>query len=224
MTARKTAAIKRTRATTPPAEGLAGTRQTKTAATRHRIATAVRALLIEDGFGALTFAQIAERAGVARSTVYYEFDSKPKLLSVVLEEATERAGINWLETVLRHSDAVDTLQRTITLACRFWFSEYPLFQRMLALSAADPEVADVIATWNEDRLRAMQHLTDKLAKEGKLRPECSKREVLSVLVLSTSFETFQQLLSTNMAVPDRIASTLFSLCSSVIETGEAVLT
>ncbi|WP_410538906.1 TetR/AcrR family transcriptional regulator [Streptomyces sp. KL2] len=53
-------------------------------ATRQRLYEAAVSLVAEQGFSATTVEEIAERAGVAKGTVYYNFSSKTGLLEALL--------------------------------------------------------------------------------------------------------------------------------------------
>ncbi|GAA4291577.1 TetR/AcrR family transcriptional regulator [Actinomadura luteofluorescens] len=65
-------------------------------ATREKLFTAAIELIAESGLAATTVDQIAERAGVAKGTVYYNFDSKAALFAALLEY-----GVDRLATALR---------------------------------------------------------------------------------------------------------------------------
>lgn len=68
---------------------------TRREATRHKLYEAAVTLIAEQGFSATTVDEIAERAGVAKGTVYYNFASK----SVLFEELL-RHGVGLLTTSL----------------------------------------------------------------------------------------------------------------------------
>ncbi|MEV7171051.1 TetR/AcrR family transcriptional regulator [Streptomyces sp. NPDC093224] len=53
---------------------------------RRQILDAVAALLLQDGYEALTISKVAARAGVAKGTVYLYFDSKQELLAALQAE------------------------------------------------------------------------------------------------------------------------------------------
>ncbi|SEK31928.1 TetR/AcrR family transcriptional regulator [Rhodococcus maanshanensis] len=57
---------------------------------RRQILDAVAALLLEDGYEALTVSKVAARAGVAKGTVYLYFDSKQELLAALQAQMWER--------------------------------------------------------------------------------------------------------------------------------------
>ncbi|MER6050977.1 TetR/AcrR family transcriptional regulator; helix-turn-helix transcriptional regulator [Streptomyces sp. BHT-5-2] len=73
--------------------------------TRRRLFDAAVTLIAEQGFSATTVEEIAERAGVAKGTVYYNFSSKN-----VLYEELLRDGVDLLAASLRTA-ADDTAAR-----------------------------------------------------------------------------------------------------------------
>ncbi|MFD5556290.1 TetR/AcrR family transcriptional regulator [Streptomyces sp. NPDC127068] len=77
---------------------------TRRQATRQKLYEAAVTLIAEQGFSATTVDEIAERAGVAKGTVYYNFASK----SVLFEELL-RHGVGLLAASLR--DAADGSRR-----------------------------------------------------------------------------------------------------------------
>src|SRR5919204_4414645 len=70
--------------------------------TRARILQATRELLLApEGVAGFTIDAVAERAGVARMTVYYQFGSKPGLLEAVFDALAAQAGMQDLATAFR---------------------------------------------------------------------------------------------------------------------------
>jgi AcrR family transcriptional regulator len=68
-------------------------------ATRQKLYEAAVTLIAEQGFSATTVDEIAERAGVAKGTVYYNFASKNELFEELL-----RHGVGLLTASLRAAD------------------------------------------------------------------------------------------------------------------------
>ncbi|MFH8367278.1 TetR/AcrR family transcriptional regulator [Streptomyces sp. NPDC018031] len=78
---------------------------TRRQATRRKLFEAAVTLIAEQGFSSTTVEEIAERAGVAKGTVYYNFASK-----TVLFEELLRHGIELLTDSLQHA-ADETAER-----------------------------------------------------------------------------------------------------------------
>lgn len=102
-------------------------------ATRQKLYEAAVTLIAEQGFSATTVDEIAERAGVAKGTVYYNFASK----SVLFEELL-RHGVGLLSRSLREAaertareggskvDALDAMVR----AGLVFIDRYPAFTQL----------------------------------------------------------------------------------------------
>jgi AcrR family transcriptional regulator len=67
-------------------------------ATRQKLYSAAVTLLAEQGFSSTTVEEIAERAGVAKGTVYYNFSGKAELFEELM-----RHGVGLLRTELQHA-------------------------------------------------------------------------------------------------------------------------
>ncbi|GAA3904249.1 TetR/AcrR family transcriptional regulator [Streptomyces lacrimifluminis] len=106
---------------------------TRREATRQKLYEAAVTLIAEQGFSATTVDEIAERAGVAKGTVYYNFASK----SVLFEELL-RHGVELLTASLREAaertdrdggTKVDALDAMIRAGLVF-ISRYPAFTQL----------------------------------------------------------------------------------------------
>lgn len=106
---------------------------TRREATRQKLYEAAVTLIAEQGFSATTVDEIAERAGVAKGTVYYNFASK----SVLFEELL-RHGVGLLTASLRDAaertareggSRVDALDKMIRAGLGF-IARYPSFTQL----------------------------------------------------------------------------------------------
>jgi AcrR family transcriptional regulator len=102
-------------------------------ATRQKLYEAAVTLIAEQGFSATTVDEIAERAGVAKGTVYYNFASKNELFEELL-----RHGVGLLTTSLRDAAAgvtgrggskVDGIDAMIRAGLVF-IARYPSFTQL----------------------------------------------------------------------------------------------
>ncbi len=106
---------------------------TRRRATRAKLYEAAVTLIAEQGFSATTVDEIAERAGVAKGTVYYNFKSKTELFEELL-----RHGVSLLtaslrtaaeETAGRGGSRVDALDAMIRAGLVF-IDRYPAFTQL----------------------------------------------------------------------------------------------
>lgn len=102
-------------------------------ATRQKLYEAAVTLIAEQGFSSTTVDEIAERAGVAKGTVYYNFASKTELFEELL-----RYGMGLLTASLREASAevlgrdgshVDALDAMIHSGLDF-IARYPAFTQL----------------------------------------------------------------------------------------------
>ncbi|KNE81549.1 MULTISPECIES: TetR/AcrR family transcriptional regulator [Streptomyces] len=106
---------------------------TRRRATRTKLYEAAVTLIAEQGFSATTVEEIAERAGVAKGTVYYNFASKTELFEELL-----RHGVGLLtaslqraadETAERGGSRVDALDAMVRAGLAF-IDRYPAFTQL----------------------------------------------------------------------------------------------
>ncbi|MEV6328236.1 TetR/AcrR family transcriptional regulator [Streptomyces sp. NPDC051909] len=106
---------------------------TRRQATRAKLYEAAVTLIAEQGFSATTVDEIAERAGVAKGTVYYNFKSKTELFEELL-----RHGVSLLagslraaaeETAERGGSRIEALDAMIRAGLVF-IDRYPAFTQL----------------------------------------------------------------------------------------------
>lgn len=102
---------------------------TRREATRQRIFAAAVELIAEQGFAATTVDEIAERAGVAKGTVFYNFGSKAALFSELLEYGIDRMAVR-LQQATEGLAPLDALEAVVGAELAF-IGEYDAFARLL---------------------------------------------------------------------------------------------
>lgn len=120
-----------------------GKRTTASDATRTRILDAARELAADAGFSRLTMESVAERAGVSRLTIYYQFGSKADLLEALLDHLARRGGVDGLPDAFREADPLVGLARMIDVFCGFWASDPVAIRRIRGWATVDPELEAV---------------------------------------------------------------------------------
>lgn len=171
------------------------------APTREKLFQAAVTLIAEQGFSATTVDEIAEAAGVAKGTVYYNFASKSELFEELL-----RHGVELLTNDLRaasastasagggHVDALDAMVR----AGLVFIDRYPAFTRLYVA-----ELWRTNRTWNSTllvvRRRAVAVVEEELragVEEGELSGDIdvtltAAALVGMVLVAALDWKAFQ---------------------------------
>ena len=107
-----------------------GQRQAAVDGTRARILAAARDLLAaEAGVSAFTVDAIAEQAGVARMTVYYQFESKRGLLEALFDHFANRGLVQPLRAAFERSEPLEALDAFVAAFCGFWASDRVALRR-----------------------------------------------------------------------------------------------
>lgn len=174
-----------------------GRRQEAIEQTRARILAAARELLVgSDAFAAFTIDAVARKAGVARMTVYYQFDSKTGLLEALMDDLAARGQMDRLALAFQQPEPLDALAEFIAAFGRFWSAERLAMRRLRSLAALDPDFELAVRgrdEWRRQGLRViMQRVVERHARPS---PE-TMDEAVDLLYTLTSFETFDTLAGT----------------------------
>jgi AcrR family transcriptional regulator len=154
--------------------------------TRARIVAAVRALLEEGTFHESTVEEVAERAGVARATLYQHFGSRLGLVDAMCETFDENPALKKLRTSL---DLDEFIANTVD----FWATEEKVLAQLYGVAAVDPAAQALVERQRRDRQSELRRLVRGLASSGRLRPGIGERRAFALLSVATSFETFREL-------------------------------
>jgi len=136
---------------------------------------------------------VAERAGVARATLYQHFRSRLGLIDAMCETFDENPALVALRKEIDLGSADDALERTIAHVCSFWASEERVLVQLYGVVAVDPAAADLVDRQRNDRRGELARVARRLAKEGRLGDGLNEKRALTLLMLLTSFETFREL-------------------------------
>jgi AcrR family transcriptional regulator len=167
------------------------TRSRKAEATRARIKSAVRDLLADGTFHRATMEEVADRAAVSRATLYQHFRSRLDLIDAVCETFAENPALRELRKLVVDPDPEVALDRTVASSVRFWASEDAVLAQLYGVAAIDPAAQDLVDRQRADRRSELERLVRNLEGADRLRP--SARRALGLLLVLTSYETFQEL-------------------------------
>jgi len=173
----------------PPRAYRARTRTTRSAATRARIVEAVRALLAEGTFHESTVEEVADRAGVARATLYQHFGSRIELVDAICETFDANPALLELRSTVGLPDADAALAGTIANAMRFWSSEDPILRQLYGVAAIDPAAQALVDRQRADRRGELERLARTLERAG----GTPHRHAVALLLVLTSYETYREL-------------------------------
>ncbi len=154
---------------------------------------AVRDLLAEGSFHESTVDQVADRAGIARATLYQHFRSRLELVDAICDTFDENLALRRIREVVEHPDPEVALTETIANTVGFWSSEDPVLYQLYGVAAIDPAAANLVRRQRGDRRGEMTRLIRHLGREGRLRPRLRERHALAELMVLSSYETYREL-------------------------------
>jgi AcrR family transcriptional regulator len=161
--------------------------------TRQKIVAAVRELLEEGRFHEATVDEVAERAGIARATLYQHFRSRLDLVDAICDTFDANPALLTIRKVVEHPDPDAALADTIANTIRFWSSEDAILAQLYGVVAIDSAARDLVDRQRADRRSEMQRLIRNLSASGSLQPGLNQRKALALMMLLTSYESFREL-------------------------------
>jgi AcrR family transcriptional regulator len=178
-----------------------GRRQAAVDRTRSTILAAARDLVTELGRDS-SLGKVAERAGVARITVYNQFGSKAGLFHAL----TSGARPTFERPADEHdSDPREQLRSRIAQASATWAADPALYRRL-----------QEHGLWAGEDSEVDRRLAQDLAAGDHLRPGCSIKEAEDVIGILTSFEAFDRLHKGGRRSPSVVAEILARLAASAL--------
>lgn len=157
---------------TTPAPGAVDPRIERT---RNVVLEAAAELVAELGYGRVTVEAIAERSGVARSTIYRHWKQLPELLAAALAASVE--GDAAPDTGELRADLVALVSELGALLTSARFS--PLAMALIAESQRDPAVAEIHAQFLRGRQQRTAAAVARGIERGEL-PEAVDRAAMAL--------------------------------------------
>jgi AcrR family transcriptional regulator len=157
-------------------------RPRQTSDTRARIVDAVGELLEEGAFHEATVEEVAERAGVARATLYQHFGSRLGLVDAICETVGQTDELRAVKAAAELEDPAEAVRGVIANSVRFWAAYERRLEPLYRVAAVDEAAARLVGRQQRDRKRVLTQLAKRLPKGA-----------LPRLLVLTSFETYLEL-------------------------------
>jgi AcrR family transcriptional regulator len=142
---------------------------------RQRILDAARTVFFRDGFMPANLDEVAQRAGVAKGTLYRYFENKAELYVAVLSANGDVFERKMRETITPDLDPAEQLRRLARFYVHHWTAHREYFQIFWALEnesvigvLPDAVVTQVTALW-EKCLRMLEEVLQRGRREGVFR-------------------------------------------------------
>ncbi|MDA3649616.1 TetR/AcrR family transcriptional regulator [Saccharopolyspora indica] len=151
---------------------------------RAAVHAATLAELVDKGYAALTVDNVAQRAGVHKTTVYRRWEDRE---SLVVDALTEHVAA---DIPVPDTGAIDTDLRELAAALVRWLTS-PAGQAVLAAMFSDaarlPEIAEARTRVLDDRLRRAEPVISRAVERGDLPAETDPHELLKALAAPIYF-------------------------------------
>jgi AcrR family transcriptional regulator len=165
-------------------------REEQAQGTRARIRAAARELFAEEGFAATTVASIARRAGVSPASIYAIYTSKAGIVSAMVEELEEGAGIGQrLAAVFAESDPRRQVRLFVAAHTALFAGGVDVLRAALR-AAETPEVAALAKRGDGNRRDVIERLVGRWAEAGALRQGLAPEDAAERVWLLTTTESF----------------------------------
>jgi len=211
-------------------------RRERGARTRTRILEEARLLFFEQGFEATTMQQVADAAGVAVQTVYFNFRTKSRLLAGVADTLIlgDRAPDQWRERpwgtrILRSPNPREVVQAFVEGDSEIKSHLAPFARALGADVRMDPES---LAAQDRGRDEFFSSVVDRLMSMGALRPGLSATRALDIIRVVNTLEAYRDLTErrgwtealwkrwlTDLLADQLLGSTSNAISSSSLESG-----
>ena len=161
-------------------------RQEKKVQSRRKILDAAREVFFRDGFMAANLDEVAQKAGVAKGTLYRYFDSKAELYVAVLAHNCEIFKQRMLETVSSDAAAADRIRHLSKFYFEHWIRNYDYFQIFWAIENQSvigelpPGVLEEVSKLWEECIEIVAGIVSE-GVENREFSECDAWEVANIL-------------------------------------------
>ncbi|MEV0202705.1 TetR/AcrR family transcriptional regulator [Nonomuraea sp. NPDC050691] len=157
--------------------------------TRSKVFAAAVELIAEQGYTATTVEAIAERAGVAKGTVFYNFGSKEALFGALLEHSIDRlAGA--LAAADTGASALEALDSVVLGQLRF-FEEHGPLARVLLAEMWRTAWQQAVAQLRDQALGVYAGVLRRAVRDGEVRADLDVETAATAvfgMVLTVSIE------------------------------------
>ena len=162
-------------------------REEKKALSRRRILDSARDIFFRDGFMNANLDDVADKAGVAKGTLYRYFESKADLYVAVLADNGDAFTQRMREEASSGAESgLEQLRHMSGFYLDYWVRHPEYFQIFWAIDnqavigeLPEPVMAEVARLW-EDSLEVLNGVLERAIREGDM-VECDTWEVANIL-------------------------------------------
>jgi AcrR family transcriptional regulator len=168
-------------------------REVAASETRQRILEAARQVLAQESEECLSMDAIAHCADVSRLTVYYQFNSRPRLLEALYDYLAHRGGMQRIPEVFREPDPFKALDRLVSVFVGFWSSDRLVIRRLRGMASLDSEIREGIQSRDARRHHLAREILNRVTARRKNYSEEHFSVAADVIALLTGFASYDTL-------------------------------
>ena len=172
--------------------------QARTRLARRAVVEAARALFVDRGYGATTIEAVSDLSDVPPATVYRLFSSKLGILKALLDVSI--AGDDRALPVLDRPEVAALFaepdpERLLAGFARISVTinerSGQIYQIMASAASSEPEAANLLGQYTQQRQQGQGHIARALARAGVLRPDLRGRDAADIVHVLMSPEVYR---------------------------------
>jgi AcrR family transcriptional regulator len=184
---------------------------------RQRILDALYERLREAPAQPVSVDEVAQRAGVARSTIYLIFGSRSGLFDALTDHLLSGAGYHRILEAVRHPDARESLRGALAGGVEMYAAHHDVLRILGSMAKLDPEgVGQAIARAENERSRGVARQAARLHEQQRLRPGLTVERATAVIWLLAGFDAYDALASAQGIPPEEIINVLVDTAESAL--------
>jgi AcrR family transcriptional regulator len=161
--------------------------------------------------------EVAQRASVARSTIYLIFGSRRGLFDALIDHLLSGAGYHRILDAVRHPDARESLRGALAGGVQMYAAHHDVLRILGSMAKLDPEgVGQAIARAENERSRGVARQAARLHEQERLRPGLTVERATAVIWLLAGFDAYDALASGQGLPPQEIADVLVDTAESAL--------
>jgi AcrR family transcriptional regulator len=161
-------------------------------ATHQRVLDATEELIVSGGFAPATVADLADRAGVSRATVFSHFGSKFGILEALAVRCAGGPQMRAIRAAVAIEDADEVLPAIVAASCEHWERQGHILLTLKAVAELEAEANALVDDQRREQRESMERIVATLARGGRMG-ELSRPQLAAALHLVTSVESFMEL-------------------------------
>jgi len=160
--------------------------------TRQRVLDATEELIVAGGFAQATVAELADRAGVSRATVFSHFGSKFGILEALAVRCAGGPQMRAIRAAVAIDDADVVLPAIVAASCEQWERQGHILLTLKAVAELEADASALVDDQRRDQRESMEQIVATMERAGRLG-DLPRAHAVAALHLVTSVESFMEL-------------------------------